>query len=126
MESNTLKHWGILGMKWGVRRFQNKDGSLTPAGKTRYDDDSDMSDEYRNTHSERSISSMTNKDIQERINRLNLEKQYTNLSKKEISDGRKFVTSILTEFTKQVASQYINKCASKGIDKVIQSFLNKK
>lgn len=31
-----LAHWGILGQKWGVRRYQNKDGSLTPAGKNRY------------------------------------------------------------------------------------------
>ena len=30
-----LEHHGILGMKWGVRRFQNKDGSLTSAGKKR-------------------------------------------------------------------------------------------
>lgn len=29
----VLCHWGIKGMKWGVRRFQNPDGSLTPAGK---------------------------------------------------------------------------------------------
>ena len=32
---NSLQHHGILGMKWGVRRFQNKDGSLTSAGKKR-------------------------------------------------------------------------------------------
>lgn len=34
--ANELTHWGIVGMKWGVRRYQNKDGSLTAAGKKRY------------------------------------------------------------------------------------------
>lgn len=33
---NDLEHSGIKGMKWGIRRYQNKDGSLTPAGKKRY------------------------------------------------------------------------------------------
>ncbi len=36
MQSEELAHHGIHGMKWGVRRFQNKDGSLTAAGKKRY------------------------------------------------------------------------------------------
>lgn len=36
---NELQHHGIKGMKWGVRRFENKDGSLTPAGKKRYNED---------------------------------------------------------------------------------------
>lgn len=31
-----IYHWGIKGMKWGVRRYQNKDGTLTPAGIRRY------------------------------------------------------------------------------------------
>ena len=34
--NGELYHWGVTGMKWGVRRYQNKDGSLTPAGKKRY------------------------------------------------------------------------------------------
>lgn len=38
---DVLYHHGIKGQKWGRRRFQNEDGSLTPAGKERYDDDGD-------------------------------------------------------------------------------------
>ena len=41
--TNELYHYGKKGMRWGVRRYQNKDGSLTPAGKKRYGDDGDAS-----------------------------------------------------------------------------------
>ena len=36
ISSETLVHYGIKGQKWGIRRFQNKDGSLTAKGKARY------------------------------------------------------------------------------------------
>lgn len=36
MEHNYLEHAGVKGMRWGIRRYQNKDGTLTPAGKKRY------------------------------------------------------------------------------------------
>lgn len=35
-DNNELIHWGVKGQKWGQRRYQNKDGSLTPQGKKRY------------------------------------------------------------------------------------------
>lgn len=35
LDTNYLEHHGILGMKWGIRRYQNKDGTLTAAGKRR-------------------------------------------------------------------------------------------
>ena len=39
--ANELYHFGIKGQKWGVRRYQNEDGSLTPAGKKHYGNMSD-------------------------------------------------------------------------------------
>lgn len=45
-----LQHHGIKGMRWGIRRFQNKDGTLTPAGRKRYDDSSDSN---KSTHRSR-------------------------------------------------------------------------
>ena len=45
-ESNHLAHYGISGQKWGIRRFQNEDGSLTEAGKDRYYVDKNYKQEY--------------------------------------------------------------------------------
>jgi hypothetical protein len=51
--NNELRHYGILGMKWGVRRYQNKDGSLTSEGKKR----------YRATSSDSAVTKKVKKDL---------------------------------------------------------------
>lgn len=71
METNELYHYGIKGQKWGVRRYQNKNGSLTPAGKKRRRDN-DYAAEAK---------SMSDQELRSKIDRMNLEKRYVNLSK---------------------------------------------
>lgn len=92
--NDTIYHFGIKGMKWGRRRFQNKDGSLTPAGKKRYGDGSSDSDSSgakpptmtikrpgSSSSSKKKVSEMSDEELRNRINRMNMEKQYAQLTK---------------------------------------------
>ena len=85
---NELKHHGILGQKWGVRRFQNEDGSYTAAGKERYG----IGDKIR-------IIKEANKYGHEQSikNRINDDKELDKKQKKIENDYKKFINGDLTK-----------------------------
>ena len=94
MEHNTyyLCHHGIKGQKWGVRRFRNADGTLTAAGKKRA---KTLSDSQRvNKIRKKKVSQMSNEELRDANNRLQLERQYKDLTKKT-STGKKIALTII-------------------------------
>lgn len=95
MESTELKHYGIKGMRWGVRRFQNKDGTLTAAGKKRNASKEDAHDDYKKAHSRKNVESMSDAELRNRLNRLQMEQQYSKLSGTDVNKGKAFVSKTM-------------------------------
>lgn len=81
-----LYHAGIKGMKWGVRRYQNKDGTLTEAGKKRY---SNWSDDAKTAASikKKSVNEMSNAELKKVNERVRLEQEYDRLNPGTIKKG---------------------------------------
>ena len=99
-----LTHWGIKGMKWGVRRYQNSDGTLTPAGKKRYSESGDDREKRLRKEDAKNRRILSTSDIQKKIDRLKLEKQLKDLTTEDISPGRKFASDILKSAGTKVLS----------------------
>ena len=118
--SNYIKHHGIKGQKWGVRRFQNKDGSLTPLGRKRQQYDGPVHEDYNKSHDAKSVKAMSDKELRDRLNRLNMERQYIQLTAQDKSIGKKMVSDILLNVGKELAKEYLKNYAKKSIDEALK------
>ena len=84
---DDLQHWGIKGMKWGQRRYQNKDGSLTPAGQKRYNKELENLKKEEAKVKEQAKIAANRKKTQAKIDSLEERKKALAEQKKKIKDG---------------------------------------
>lgn len=96
--NNTVSHSGILGMRWGIRRFENKNGTLTEAGKKRYSKryKSSNEKEYKSDDKQKSVT-----------------KSFKNTAVKTIATSALVVTGIA------VANRILNDCGHESINHTI-------
>lgn len=125
----TLQHHGILGMKWGVRRYQNRDGSLTQLGKKRKATNDASESRAKSPRSKGSrrkeLKTMSTAELQARLNRLKMEKEYMTLTGETIDQGSKFVSNIVKKFGTVAVSEFVTSLAKQSGQKAAISFVNK-
>lgn len=138
--TDELYHHGVKGQRWGIRRYQNKDGSLTAAGRKRA---AKLEKEYtsltgrkpggsngnsgKSNSKNKSIKEMSNQELQERANRLNLENNYINakntsarLNPQKVSLGKRIISHLgknvilpaATESGKKILTDWLTKKGS--------------
>lgn len=122
-----LAHHGILGMKWGIRRYQNKDGTLTPEGKRRR-----FSDLFRFKKKEKKKSplqrakEMDDQELRRSVDRLRLEDEYARrmserIPKSAFQKAKSAVSKALSKAMSDAADQLAKEAVDKAIAKLTKS-----
>lgn len=107
MNEDYLCHHGVKGMKWGVRKKRPK-SSVTSSRKA----------QKKTSSTKRvNIKKLSDTELQNKVRRLQLEKQYRDLKKDELSAGKKLLGEILKTSGKTLGVQVANYVGGKAINK---------
>lgn len=109
-----LEHFGIMGMKWGKRKSKSSKPKTPTIRKTSDDN------EVKKMIKEKKVTELSNAEIKKINERLQLERQFKDLTKKTVSPGRKFVEELLANAAREVAANYVRKQITKLVEKGVK------
>lgn len=151
MDYNYIQHHGVKGQRWGVRRYQNKDGSLTAAGKKKRSTSEIVKDARKYVKDKRAkikeenerraaeqrrqdildgkikSKDMTDAELKERIERLRLEESYNrvvNSNKTEIAKGQNVVSEYVGPAAKKILWDTSVDVAAQGVKYAFTKAMN--
>lgn len=103
--SDHLEHFGIKGMRWGVRRYEDRNGKLTSAGKKRYSKKRRTPEQVRIDKMRKDVKNrrtLSDKDLDAKIERLKKESELKRLTNENLSPGRTEVANVLKNSGKNI------------------------
>lgn len=131
MDDMTLAHYGILGMKWGVRRTPEQLGHKTKSKKAKRSRESPKNSKDRTEQTsnpspaKKKLHELSNEELKEAISRLEMEKRYKELARSaeppKSDAGKKFVENVLKKSGENIATQFTTYMMGAMINKVAGS-----
>lgn len=128
----VLVHHGIKGMRWGVRRTPEQLGHAPKKSRFGISIKKKNSNPLpkpvvsRDSSKKKSIHELTDEELRQRINRIEMERKYTSLTAKQKSKGRQVVEQILGNAAKQTATKYAAKAMESAVEGILKKASKKK
>jgi len=118
-----LEHFGVRGMKWGVRKKASGDGSVESPSKGKpKSEDAKIAGKNLQRSKKQGVGSLSNQDLKALNERMNLESQYKQLNAKKKNQARKIAEDILIDVAKQSAKELVKAKFSSGTSKAGEAF----